>query len=397
MGSTVSSPDIGFSFNDLPVTCKLLLFFSFVEAIGGGISYHIAYYFSVSTTFNKLNIGLLGFSMGVGAIIGSIYGGYFTGKVKATNLIGMSFFLIGLAFFVLAKTSTFYISILFVFLMGFGVNLFIICSNSSLLQISRKTNLSLSVSQSYKNALENAGGIVAMILIMFFAQNHYDSTMSLVGLSFVVLALLVILKFDISNGAVNAISLADNEKNISVYGSLIPMLISVLCIGLTYGIQKTVLGIHLNETIGSSAIIGFFFATDPVLIALFQVKLTKSVEKFNKHMIASIGCLLLGVSTFAMSMSSTMLGMFCSLVVFTIGEMLFMAHSVALCYQYGSSNHNGLGIGAWRGAYALGMMIGPLISGLAMYYFNAQFAWTISSLLCVISSILVIKAKKNNL
>jgi len=103
---------------------------------------------------------------------------------------------------------------------------------------------------------------------------------------------------------------------------------------------------------------------------------------------------LLGSSTFAMGLSSTMLEMFCSLIIFTIGEMLFMAHSVALCHQYGSSNHTGLGIGAWRSSYALGMMIGPLISGVAMYYFNAKSAWLISSLLCLVSAYLVISSKR---
>lgn len=393
MSSTVSSPKIGFTISDLPVTCKLLLVLSFVEAIGGGLSYHIAYYFSVSTAFNKLNIGLLGFSMGIGAILGSVYGGYFTGKIKANNLIGVSFLLIGVAFFALEKANTFYISLFFVFLMGFGINLFITCSNSSLLQLSRNTNLSLSIAQSYKNALENAGGIGAMILIMIFAQKYFNSTMTLVGLSFLLLSSLVFLKLNISNSEVNSISTDDVKKIKSVYSSLIPMLFSVFCIGLTYGIQKTVLGVHLNETIGNSLIIGFFFATDPILITIFQVKISKFVERFNKHVIASIGCVLLGASTFAMGLSSTMLEMFCSLIIFTIGEMLFMAHSVALCHQYGSANHSGLGIGAWRSSYALGMMIGPLISGLAMYYFNAQFAWTISSILCLISSVLVIKAK----
>lgn len=72
MSSTVSSSKVGFSFSDLPVTCKLLLALSFIEAIGGGLSYHIAYFFSVSTNFNKLNIGFLGFSMGIGAILGSM-------------------------------------------------------------------------------------------------------------------------------------------------------------------------------------------------------------------------------------------------------------------------------------------------------------------------------------
>ncbi|HHS8488549.1 TPA: MFS transporter, partial [Legionella anisa] len=163
MSSTVSSSKVGFSFRDLPVACKLLLALSFIEAIGGGLSYHIAYFFSVSTNFNKLNIGFLGFAMGIGAILGSICGGYVTGKAQAKDIIGTSFLLIGVAFVILAKVSSFHLSVVFVFLMGFGINLFITCSNSSLLQISRKTNHSLTITQSYKNALENTGGIVAMV------------------------------------------------------------------------------------------------------------------------------------------------------------------------------------------------------------------------------------------
>lgn len=394
MSLTVSSPKIRFSFGDLPITCKLLLALIFIEAIGGGLSYHIAYYFSVSTNFDKLNIGFLGFSMGVGAIFGSIFGGYFTGKIQAKNLIGSSFVLIGISFAVLGKLSSFHISILFVLLMGFGINLFITCSNASFLQISKNTNHSLTVAQSYKNALENAGGIVAMVLIMILAQNYFKSVMLLVGLSFILFSAYVFLRLEVHDDAVKLTNANNKEKIETIYSSLVPMLLSVFFIGLTYGIQKTVLGVHLNETIGNSFIIGFFFATDPVLIALFQVKLSKSVEGFNKHLIASIGCILLGVSTFAMGFSSTMLEMFCSLVFFTIGEMLFMAHSVALCHQYGSSNHSGLGIGAWRSSYALGMMIGPLISGFAMYYFNAKSAWTISSLLCLVSAYLVFDSKK---
>lgn len=393
MSVIISSPKVGFSFNDLPIICKLLLILSFIEAIGGGISYHIAYFFSVSTNFNKLNIGFLGFSMGVGAILGSLCGGYFTGKAQAKNLIGISFLLIGISFSILANINSFHISIVLMLLMGFGINLFITCSNSSLLHISNNINHSLTIVQSYKNALENAGGIVAMVLIMILAQNYFKSAMLAVGMFFILFSLYVFSKLEIHTNEVRSI-ISEKVKIETVYSSLIQMLFSVFFIGITYGIQKTVLGVHLNETIGNSVIIGFFFATDPVLIALFQVKLSKSVERYNKHVIASIGCVLLCISTFSMGLSSTILEMFCSLVFFTIGEMLFMAHSVALCHQYGSANHRGLGIGAWRSSYALGMMIGPLISGVAMYYFNAKSAWTISSLLCLVSASLVFFSKK---
>lgn len=396
MESTITAPKTGFSFNELPVICKLLLLLTFIEAIGGGLSYHIAYFFSLSTDFNKLSIGMLGFLMGLGAIIGGINGGYFTGKIQAKKIIGSSFFLIGVAFVVLGTVTSFYLTSVVVFLMGFGINLFITCSNASFLQISKKTNHSLTVAQSYKNALENAGGIVAMVLIMILAQNHFKHVMLLTGSLFIVFSLYVFTAMDLRQEEIK-VPATNSEKIETIFSSLIPMLLSVFCIGLTYGIQKTVLGIHLHETIGNSMIIGFFFATDPILITLFQVKLSKGVERFNKHLIACSGCIFLGGATLAMGMSSTSLEMFCSLIFFSIGEMLFMAHSVALCHQYGSSNHTGLGIGAWRSAYALGMMIGPLLSGIAMHYFSAKSAWTVSFFLCMASAYLVLFSKKQKL
>jgi predicted MFS family arabinose efflux permease len=392
MTSSTQSPKIGI-FSDLPITCKLLLALSFIEAIGGGLSYHIAYFFSLSTNFNKLHIGFLGFAMGIGSILGSIYGGYFTGKVRTKTLIGTSFLLIGISFICLAKVYALHVSTISMLLMGFGINLFITCSNSSLLQISGDTNHSLTIAQSYKNVLENAGCIVATIVIMILAQDYFKSVMLVIGISFILFSIYVFLKLEIQHDNAKSI-LNETESVTTIYSALVPMLFAVFCIGLTYGIQKTVLGVHLNETIGNSFVIGFFFATDPILIVLFQIRLSRSVERFNQHTIACIGCLLLAISTFAMGLSATMLEMFCALTLFTIGEMLFMAHSVALCHQYGSANHSGLGIGAWRSAYALGMMVGPLISGIAMYYFNAASAWSISALLCLVSAYLVFFSKK---
>ncbi len=85
-----------------------------------------------------------------------------------------------------------------------------------------------------------------------------------------------------------------------------------------------------------------------------------------------------------------MFEMFLSLVLFTVGEMLFMPLSVALCYSFGSDSYKGIGIGAWRSAYALGMMIGPLLSGFAMHYSNSKMAWLLSASLCLLGAVLVV-------
>ena len=293
MTNSTKSPRIGI-LSDLPITCKLLLGLSFIEAIGGGISYHIAYFFSLSTNFNKLHIGFLGFAMGIGSILGSIYGGYFTEKVRANNLIGTSFLLIGISFICLAKTHNLHISTISMLLMGFGINLFITCSNSSLLQISGDINHSLTIAQSYKNALENAGCIVATILIMILAQDYFKSVMLVIGIFFILFSIYIFLKLEIHHD--NAKSILNETESINtIYSALVPMLFAVFCIGLTYGIQKTVLGVHLNETIGNSFVIGFFFATDPILIVLFQIRLSRGVERFNRHTVACIGCPILRV------------------------------------------------------------------------------------------------------
>jgi MFS family permease len=395
MSSTISTSKAGYSFGELPNICKVLLFLSFVEAIGGSIAYHFAYFLSSETDFNTLNIGLLGFGMGIGSILGSVIGAIYTGKVQSKTLMSLSFLLMGIAFIMLTQTSSLYVSMVFVFLLGFGINLFITCGNSSLLQISKSINNSLTMAQSYKNVLDNAGGILAMLLIMIFAQNYFKSILITLGFIFIVLSVWLSRKVDVQN--ISGSKASQTQSSIkTIYKSLVQMLFAVFCIGLTYGIQKTVLGIHLNETIGNPLVIGFFFALDPLLVVLFQIRIMKALEKFNKNSLAFVGCILLGISTFGMGISSSMMEMFCSLIIFTLGEMLFMPLSVALCYQYGGANHNGLGIGAWRSAYSLGMMIGPLISGITMFYLNDQSAWIVSSVLCIGSGILVFNSKKLN-
>jgi MFS family permease len=393
MSTTISAPKNGYTFGELPNICKVLLILSFIEAIGGSIAYHFAYFLSSETDFTKLNIGLLGFVMGVGSILGSLIGAIYTGKVRSNTLLSLSFSLMGIAFIFLSEANTLYVALVFVFLLGLGINLFITCGNSTLLEVTQRINNSLTMAQSYKNVLDNAGGILAMLLIMIFAQNYFKSIIMMLGFIFIALSAWLFRKTNVQITPQKKVS--QTEKITTVYKSLVQMLFAVFCIGLTYGIQKTVLGVHLNEAIGSPIVIGAFFALDPLLVVLFQVKISKALEQFNKNSIATIGCILLGLSTLGMGLSSSMIEMFCSLIVFTLGEMLFMPLSVALCYQYGSANHNGLGIGAWRSAYSLGMMIGPMVSGIAMFYFNNQSAWIISAILCIGSGGLVFSSKNN--
>ena len=146
------------------------------------------------------------------------------------------------------------------------------------------------------------------------------------------------------------------------------------------------LGIHLNHTIHNSFIIGFLFLLDSLIVTAFQVPFSKWYASFSLPSVAIVGAILLGLATFALQFSHSVLPLAFSLILFSIGEMLFMPNSITLSHQLGGQTHRGLGMGAWRSAYAIGMMVGPLIAGIVMNYSTPQAAWLLSSLVCFVAA-----------
>lgn len=385
-GNTSSPQKIRFSITELTPFCQFLLYLSFIESIGGIISYHMAYYFSVSSTFSNVHIGLLGFILGLGGIVGSVAGGYWSGKYNTTSLLGLNFLFMGISFLCLPLSQSIGMSIIWSFILGFGVNCFITINNASFLYLTALNNFNLSVTQSYKNAIQNAGSSIALIFVMFFGQHYFRHFVFCLGLSLSLIGIYVFKQKSFSTEHDVIPKKHDSPAQNKASSALIPVIFAVFLIGLNYGIQKTVLGIHLNHTIHNSVIIGFLFLLDSLIVTAFQVPFSKWYASFSLGFVAIVGAILLGVATFALQFAHSVLALTFSLILFSIGEMLFMPNSITLSHQLGGQAHRGLGMGAWRSAYAIGMMLGPLIAGVVMHYSTPQGTWLLSSLVCFIAA-----------
>ncbi|HAU1955070.1 TPA: MFS transporter, partial [Legionella pneumophila] len=62
----------------LSKTCYLLLLFSFLECVAGGIAYYLSLYLGTSTPLTKLQIGQVGSIVGFGALAGALCSTYIT-------------------------------------------------------------------------------------------------------------------------------------------------------------------------------------------------------------------------------------------------------------------------------------------------------------------------------
>ena len=77
---------------------------------------------------------------------------------------------------------------------------------------------------------------------------------------------------------------------------------------------------------------------DPIIVSLFQVKITKIVSPLKIHNQLAIGGLLLGTGLFALMIVNSVGGVILACLTFILGEMLFMPTSFVQCYEFVETN-----------------------------------------------------------
>ena len=99
------------------------------------------------------------------------------------------------------------------------------------------------------------------------------------------------------------------------------------------------------------------------------------------HHQLAIGGLLLGTGLFALIIVNSMIGAILACLTFILGEMLFMPTSFVQCYELAGSQQKGKAGGAWRSAYASGLVVGPILSGFLMEYYSYNACWILAGIL----------------
>ena len=387
-------------FSSLPKlskTCLLLLLFSFLECAAGGIIYYLSLYLATCTAFTKLQIGQIGSIIGLGSLTGALCSTYIIDKLSSKNIIIASFIFLGIGFFCLPQSMSFLNISTCAFVIGLATSIFLTTNNALLLQHAPQDKASLRFAQSMKVVSENLGNSCSIILIMFFAAQYYGQIFEAMGLFFFLLALNAMRYLHVSKNPVKQSLIEENKPNRQDNKKQLYLIISAVFIaGIIYAQQRIAYPLFLNETFESFTITASLFWLDPIIVSLFQVKITKIVSPIKTHYQLAIGGLLLGSGLFALMIVHNISGAIAACLIFIAGEMLFMPTSFVLCYESASVERKGMAAGAWRSAYTSGLIIGPTLSGLLMEHYNYNACWILAGILGLLLCILFLVSYRDS-
>lgn len=367
----------------IPSSCWILLVFSLIEAVGGGLVYYIAYFFKVVSSYNMIQIGQLGFSIGLGALAGSISGAGITDKVEPKKLLLLSFVMVGLCYFFIAKKMSFLINIPIVFLLGLFSNLFMNTNTLMLLKLSPSESSNSRVVQNIRMVFENSGNGIAMLLIMFCSASYFTEIFDGLGSIFLLLAIIafkVVVPVGIEKEKQSDISKTCSEKKETNLPQFITTIISVFLIGLVFGIQKITYPLAMHSYFVSTVIIGLIFAIDPFFIAFFSLRFNRLFKNISPSLTMAFGAVMMSIGTFCLGLSHSIPSIICSTIIFLVGELLFMPASCVLCFESISSSKEGFAINLRKGVFTLGTMLGVFGAGVVLEHYSFLASWSISSL-----------------
>lgn len=367
----------------LSKTCYLLLLFSFLECAAGGIAYYLSLYLGTSTPLTKLQIGQVGSIVGFGALSGALCSTYITDRLSSKNIIIISFLFLGLSFFCLPQSTNFLGISGCAFIIGIATSIFLTTNNTLLLQNAPQDQNSLRFVQSMKVVSENLGNSCSILLIMFFAAQYYGQIFEIIGLFFLLFALNTMKYLRVEKHS-QLDSLHEEKETSHQQGNNKRLYITVSAVfiaGIIYAQQRIAYPLFLNETFSNFTITATLFWLDPIIVSLFQVKITKIVSPLKINHQLAIGGFLLGTGLFALVIVDNVVGAILACLTFILGEMLFMPTSFVECYESAGNKRKGMAAGAWRSAYSSGLIVGPVVSGLLMEYYSYNACWTLAGIL----------------
>jgi predicted MFS family arabinose efflux permease len=158
---------------------------------------------------------------------------------------------------------------------------------------------------------------------------------------------------------------------------------------LVYVAYEVVLPVSLVDGFGyEPSAWGFLVWINPLLVTLFQVRLTRATAGYPSAPKLVVALLVMGLPYLILVASHSVLAVVTVVVVFVIGEMLWVPTSQAVVAELAPQDIRGAYMGAFGSAPAIGFALAPLIGLQMRNSFGDDATWTTFALLGVVAAAL---------
>jgi len=141
----------------------------------------------------------------------------------------------------------------------------------------------------------------------------------------------------------------------------------------------------LSESIINTKQLGYIWALNGWAIVLFQMSITKYVEKRKMSRMLAIGSLIYSFSFLALMSATGFPTMILFMSIFTLAEMIIAPIQMTFVANNSPEDMRGRYIGFHSLTWGLGGSTGPFIGGRIMDVYNAKYLWYLISFIGVLA------------
>ena len=172
-------------------------------------------------------------------------------------------------------------------------------------------------------------------------------------------------------------------------GAFLLFLVAMVLAHLVYFAFEAVLPIVAVDSYGlTPAAWGFLVIVNPLLVTLFQLRLTRRVERYPAAPKFALAMLLMGWPFLLLSLNSSVAVIAVVILIFVLGEMLWIPTSQAIAAGLAPADLRGAYMGAFASTSSAGFALGPFIGLQVRGGFGDSAMWGFFAGVAVIGAIL---------
>ncbi len=377
-------------YRGLPLIGWQGIFLIFIESFAMGVTFFLSLFFVDVLHINITAAGALISCYGCGTIIGGLVSGLLSDKISCKKIAVFSLMIQSITYFLLTKFSSVLPLAMNLFILGIAAYAFTTSINVWILNHCRtSSHLRLKTINLSRVAL-NAGFGLSGMMIGLCDSTHFYFVFDTMSFSLLMATLYLI--FFVNNTNEKIIPIKEKEKNIETTtpsssqfnpSILIITLTSVFFVGLIIAQLSSTYPLYLEKIFPSLGVkaVSLLFMLDTLLIVLFQAPLVNAMKNIDKVMLLGIGAFLMGSGMLILNFSFLFLLAILSCIIWTTGEMLFIAIAQFICYESGDYNKKGKQMGIYQSIYAASKIVGPIIGSYLYYQYGGHFLWYVSFLI----------------
>ncbi len=138
----------------------------------------------------------------------------------------------------------------------------------------------------------------------------------------------------------------------------------------------------------SESIYGFIPATNAVMVVVFQLMVTRQVNKYSPQAAMVVGGLIYAVFIFSVAFGTGFWGFWLCMVGATVGEMILIPTATTFTSRLAPADMRARYMSIYTLAQGIGTGVGPLLGGWSEQWFSSRAMWYTAGLMGLVGTVI---------